>query len=109
MVSVDGFADVDHKEEPAKTDNVDAIAQLEIKGEEIKKHMFYKVSWNIKGEVETSSENVDKQLQQRTMMISKNLNKFEMKVLNIHYIPNTGLVNVDQATSMYTEFEDDCL
>ena len=42
-------------------------------------------------------------------MISKNLNKFEVKILNVHTIPNTGLVTAEEATSMYTEIEDDCL
>ena len=42
-------------------------------------------------------------------MISKNLNKFEVKILNVHTIPNTGLVTAEEATSMYTEIEDECL
>ena len=42
-------------------------------------------------------------------MISKNLNKFKVKILNVHTIPNTGLVTAEEATSMYTEIEDDCL
>ena len=41
-------------------------------------------------------------------MISKNLNKFEMKTLNVHTIPNTGIVTAKQASIIYTEIEDDC-
>ena len=64
----------------------------------------------MKGEVETSSDNAEKQLQQqRTMMISKNLGKLEVKILIVHNIPNTGLSDVEQAISVYMEFEDDCI
>ena len=70
------------------------------------KTMFQDTHFNLKGEVDT----VDKKLlQERTNMISKNLNKFEVKILNVHTIPNTGLVTAEEATSMYTEIEDNCL
>ena len=75
------------------------------KNEEVKT-MFKDAHFNMKGEVDIADK---KLLQERTNMISKNLNKFEVKVLNVHTIPNTGLVTAEEATSIYTEIEDDCL
>lgn len=43
------------------------------------------------------------------MMISKNLNKFEIKIPNVYNILITGYIYVKQATSMNTKFEDNCL
>ena len=42
---------------------------------------------------------------QRHWMISKNINKFELMILNVHNIPNTGIVDAKEAISMYTKFE----
>ena len=77
-----------------------------IKKDEEVNAIFKEAHFNLKGEVETA----DKKLhQERTNMISKNLNKFEVKILNVHTIPNTGIVTVEQVTSIYTEIEDNCL
>lgn len=51
----------------------------------------------------------EKQIQQQhNFMISKNLSKFEVKPMNHHNIPSTGIIEDKQAMGMYTEFEDDC-
>ena len=55
LVSVNGFADKDHKKQ-----DVDTAAQSEPKGDKTKRKMFNGVSWNMKGKVETSSDNVER-------------------------------------------------
>ena len=67
--------------------------------------MFNEAAWNIQQKKEYEDANHKRQ---RTLLMGKNLSKFELKPMNIHNIPATGLLTAKAAKGLYTEFEDDC-
>lgn len=65
--------------------------------------MFKEANWN----TERKEEYKEKLHQrQRTLIMCKNLVKFELKPMNVHNIPSTRILTAKQAEGMYAEFED---
>ena len=67
--------------------------------------MFNEAAWNIKQKKEYKDANHERK---RTLLMGKNLSKFELKSINIHNIPATGLLTNKAAKGLYTKFEDNC-